>query len=491
MKRLPLILMFSTLGCTAVGPDYEVPDLQLAADHQAPLDELDVLFGRDQEDPLDLATWWSAFSDPVLSELIESAVNSNFDLRRALARIAEAEAVLGVSQEADGPSAEAGTSYTRTGISENTQFGLFPGQNRESDDYRASLSASWELDLWGRAQRSVEAAEADLGARIEGLWAVRVSLAGQVADAYLRLRELQVRAGIARANITVLEKSVETTRARVDAGLVQELDLLRSRTELETARAGVAGLDRIEAMIVTELGLLGSVEPGRLNQLLEVKPGVELTIPSPLGRIGNAVPADLLRRRPDVRAAERELAAQTARVGIATADLYPSLSLGGSLGLQAALPENLIKGTSLTHSIGPSLSLPLFSGAGLRANIAAADARVDQALIAYQASVLTALHEVDSAATGIALEARRLDALDRAAGEAERSLATSRTLYAEGLSNLDAVLDARRALFAIEDARAQARSGVARAHVDLYRALGGGWPGDPKGPVKADVGPDA
>ncbi|MFT5079689.1 MAG: multidrug efflux system outer membrane protein [Planctomycetota bacterium] len=478
MKRLPLILIFGAMGCTAVGPDFEAPEVTLPTEHHAALSDIDAMFGRDQDDSLDLATWWRAFEDPVLSELIERAVNRNFDLRQALSRIVEAEAALGVSRALDGPSAGADASYMRTGISENTQFGLFPGQNRESDDYQLSVSASWEIDLWGRAQRSIEAAEADLGARVEGLWSVRVSLAGQIADAYLRLRELQMRSRVAAADIVVLEKSVETIRARVDAGLVQELDLLRASTELETARANLPSLERMQASVATELGLLGSVEPGQLSELLAVPEGAALTIPNPVGRLGSQVPTDLLRRRPDVRAAERQLAAQTARVGIATADLYPSLSLTGVLGLQSYLPENLLKGPSLTHAIGPNVSMPLFSGGGLRANIAIQDARVDQAMLTYESSVLAALHEVDGAATGIALEARRLEALDRAAAEAKRSLSTSRTLYDEGLTNLDAVLDARRALLSIQDAQTQARASVARAHVALYRALGGGWPGD-------------
>ena len=478
MKRLPLILILGAMGCTAVGPDYEAPEVSLPAEHHAALSDIDALFGRDHDDPLDLATWWRAFEDPVLSELIERATNRNLDLRQALSRIAEAEAVLGVSRALDGPSAEAGASYMRTGVSENTQFGLFPGQDRESDDYQLYASASWEVDLWGRAQRSIEAAEADLGARVEGLWSVRVSLAGQIADAYLRLRELQVRTRVAVDDIAVLEERVETIRARVDAGLVQELDLLRASTELETARANLPTLERMQSAITTELALLGSVEPGQLTDLLAVPDGTAMTIPNPVGRLGSQVPADLLRRRPDVRAAERQLAAQTARVGIATADLYPSLSLTGVLGLQSFLPENLLEGPSVTHAVGPSVTMPLFSGGGLRSNIAIQDARVDQAMLTYESNVLAALHEVDGAATGIALESRRLKALDRAEAEATRSLATSSTLYDEGLSNLDAVLDARRALLAIQDAQTQASTSVARAHVALYRALGGGWPGD-------------
>ncbi|MFT6714983.1 MAG: multidrug efflux system outer membrane protein, partial [Planctomycetota bacterium] len=415
MKSLPTVLLLGLLGCTTVGPDYEAPKLLLPEQHNTDFSEFHSLLGRYQIDPLDLAVWWSAFQDPVLDELIAGAVSENLDLRQALARIAEAEAVLGVSQSLDGPRADFSGSYRRSGISKNTQFGLFPGQDRNSDDYQAALSASWELDLWGRAKRSVEAAEADLGARVEGLWSVRVSIAGQVADAYLRLREIQVRLQVAEASLEVLERSVETTRARTEAGLVQELDLLRARTELESSRASLPELRRLQASIVTELGLLCGMEPGRLNHLLTASETGAVAIPSPGARLSATVPADLLRRRPDVRTAERELAAQTARVGIATADLYPSFSIGGSLGLQSASLSDLIKDTSVTHGFGPSVSVPLFSGGGLRANIAAADARVEQALINYESNVLLALHEVDRAATGIQYEASRLSALGGAA----------------------------------------------------------------------------
>ncbi|MDF1799039.1 MAG: efflux transporter outer membrane subunit [Planctomycetota bacterium] len=463
-------------GCTTVGPDYEAPTPALPDAHAFDLGALSESQPA-MDEPVDLVAWWRAFDDPLLARLVERALAGNLDLDAALARIAEAEAVLGVERAATGPRADLTAAYTRSGISENTQFGLFPGQERESNDYTAGLGASWELDLWGRNQRLIEAASADFEMRVEDLSAVRVSLVAQVADAYLRLRELQRRGAIAGANITALERSFETAAVRFDAGLVEELDVLRARTELENARALVPSIDRMAAAAVTELELLCGLEPGSLAQEL-VPAGERPSIPAPSGRLGEQVPADLLRRRPDLRSAERLLAAQTARVGIAEAELYPRLSLAGTLGLQADDPGNLLKATSVTHSIGPSINLPLFSGGGLRANIAAADARVDQALVAYEATLLGALHEVDSAARGIVFEGARLAALDEAQATAEKSLERSGVLYREGLTSIDAVLDARRALFAIEDARAQARSASSRAHVDLYRALGGGWPAD-------------
>lgn len=487
MSRLTRSSMFAAAaslvvaGCTTVGTDYEAPAPVLPESHAVDLSGLSAAQPA-MDGPVDLVAWWRAFDDPLLAGLVERAIDGNLDLDAAFARIAEAEAVLGVERAATGPRADLSGAYTRSGISENTQFGLFPGQDRESNDYTAGLGASWELDLWGRNQRLIEAASADYEMRLEDLAAVRVSLVAQVADAYLRLRELQRREAIAAVNITALERSHETASVRYDAGLVEELDVLRARTELENARALVPGIQRMAAAAVTELELLSGLEPGSLGEALG--PASDRpSIPMPTGRIGDEVPADLLRRRPDLRSAERLLAAQTARVGIAEGELYPRLSLSGTLGLQAADPGDLLKATSITHTLGPAISVPLFSGGGLRANIAAADARVDQALVAYEATLLGALHEVDSAARGIVLEGARLAALDEAQASAELSLERSTTLYREGLAAIDAVLDARRALYAIEDARAQARSASARAHVDLYRALGGGWPGG-EGPAE-------
>lgn len=478
MKFHTLLICLSVASCTTVGPDYEKPEIQLPEAHRASLEALDGMYGNDLSDPLALESWWSAFGDPVLTELIDMAVVQNFDLRQAMARVVEAEARLGVSRGSSGPRVDASGEYRRSGVSENTQFGLFPGQARESDDHTVGVNAAWELDLWGKARRSIEAAEADLEAGVEGVWAVRVSLAAQVADAYLRLRESQRRFQIAASNVEVLLRGVETTQARFDAGLVQELDLLRARTDLETARAVLPGLQRVQQAVITELSLLTALEPGALDGLLKAPAEGSILIPNPRGRLGTQVPGDLLRRRPDVRQAERQLAAQTARVGVATADLYPSLSLIGSVGFQAEKTGNLIEDASFLHGVGPRVTLPLFSGGALRANIAGEDARVQQALLVYKSSVLFALHEVDMAATSISLESVRLGALEAAVTQANQSLNRSQALYREGLASIDAVLDSRRALFQVQDQSTVARSALARAHVDLYRALGGGWPTD-------------
>ena len=475
VRALALLALLAA-ACTAVGPDYEAPQLALPDTHAADLVVLDQSEPA-PESEVDLVEWWTAFDDPVLDELIARAIGSNFDLRSALARIHEAEAVLGVERAARGPRSELSAAYTRSGISENTQFGLFPGQARESDDYTLGLGAAWEIDLWGHTRRMVEAASADLEARLEDHAAVRVSIVAQIADAYLRLREYQSRAAIASGSVELLEQGLVTARARVDAGLTEELDVLRALTELESARALLPELRRARSDAGTELELLLGLGPTSLDALLGLAPGASAEIPTPSGRVGERVPAELLRRRPDLRSAERQLAAQTARVGVATAELYPKLTLAGSIGLQAEHFGNLFESGSGVHSYGPSLSLPLFSGGGLRANIRAADARVDQALVHYESVVMTALHEVNSAATAIGFEGARLESLERAEQQAQSSLERSTTLYREGLTALDAVLDARRSLFEIEDASARARSAASRAHVDLYRALGGGWPG--------------
>lgn len=472
MKPLaPLTLVWLAAACATVGPDYAAPETEVPASFRQDLTAWGPQLGG--EGALDLATWWRAFDDPVLADLVERALADNHDLHAALSRIAEAEARLGVSRALRRPRLDADASYTRSGISENTQFGLFPGQERESDSYDAGLTASWEVDLWGRAARGIEASEADLAARAFDLWAARVSLVGQVADAYLRLRELQVRVGLANDNVDVLKQSLEMSQARFDAGLVEELDVLRARTALESARATLPQLRGLQASVVTELGVLLAAEPGELDALVA---GPASAVPTAGGQLGAQIPADLLRRRPDVRGLERTLAAETARIGVATADLYPELTLIGSIGLSSEKPENLLEGGSLIHQLGPRLTMPLFSSGAIRANIEAQDERAKQALIAYEAGVTLALHEVDGAATAIAWSAARLDAVERAIAEAERSLERSDALYKEGLSTIDAVLDARRELFSLEDARAQVRALLSRSYVDLFRALGGGWP---------------
>jgi multidrug efflux system outer membrane protein len=477
VKLSTLLLSLAATGCATVGPDYQEPELELAETHRADLENLPGLFGVGHADPLALETWWTAFGDPVLVELVQRAVVDNFDLRQAMARVLEAESRLGYTRLESGPQGQTSGAFRRSGISENTQFGLFPGQARESDDYSASISASWEIDFWGKARRSIEAAEGDLAAGVEGVWAVRVSLAGQVADAYLRLRELQRRMQIAASNVVALERGVATAQARFDAGLVQELDLFRARTDLESARAVLPELKRVELGVVTEIGLLTSTEPGWLDERLQAGEA-PVQLPTPDGRLGTQVPNDLLRRRPDVRQAERELAAQTARVGIQTARLYPSFSLLGSVGFQAEKSEHLFEDGSFLHNLGPSVTLPVFNMGGIRAGLRGEESRVDQALLAYESRVLAALHEVDSAATGISLSAQRMSALQAAVDQAEQFLSRSEILYREGLTNIDTVLDSQRALFQLQDAATQARSNLSRAHVDLYRALGGGWPID-------------
>ncbi len=496
MMRPPILLLALLAACQTVGPDYEVPEVEFPDQHHADLAAWQAI-GEGPE--IDLNQWWAGFQDPVLDELIQRGLRQNHDLRSALGRMHEWQARYGVSDAAAGPRAELNAQYQRLGISENSDFGLFPGQSRETDEFTLGLGASWEIDLWGRLARSIEAAEAEWAGSIEGFWAVQVSLTGQLAHSYLQLRELQNRLGIAQENIAVLERSVRTARARLEAGLVQELDWLRAQTDLESARATLPELERAAGETRSQIALLVGEHPGVLDDLLAPQsPAAEgsedlgtddsvdsigasdaatrTAIPSPKGRWSAPIPADLLRRRPDIRQAERALAAQTARVGVATAELYPSLNLTGSLGYLAADLHNLLEEPSMTHTLTPALRLPLFSGGGLRQNIAVQEAGVEQALVAYEAAILRALHEVDQAALGIRFELERLASLDRAVTQATTSLERSRTLYREGVADIDAVLDARRALFSLQDQAARAQAAHSQAYISLFRSLGGGWP---------------
>ncbi|MEZ5973942.1 MAG: efflux transporter outer membrane subunit [Planctomycetota bacterium] len=487
MKYLNWMALVLLPACKVVGPDYQAPEPELPVAFLA--DPTSLPSDRSGLEPsVDLAQWWRVFGDELLDELVERAQRDNMDLRMALARISEAESRLGVTRALRRPRLEGNAHYQRSGISKNTEFGLFPGQPRETDEYVAALSASWELDLWGQAKRRIEADAAGLEARGDDLWAVQVSLTGQVADAYLRLREVQARRVLAREQVAVLEQSVQTAQARFEAGLVQELDVLRARTEWRGAQAALPELDRLEINLISEIEVLLQAQPGTLEARLQVADGAEVVLPEPQAGLDAVVPADLLRRRPDIRSAERALAAQTALVGVAEADLYPSLSLTGNLGLLSAKPENLFEGGSLFHSVGPQLTMPLFSGGALRDQVAVEEARVEAAWAQYEGLVNRALHEVVNACRGTRLEWERLGALRQAVDQSGVSLERAQVLYREGLSTIDGVLDARRARNGLQDREVQARIAWARAHVDLYRALGGGWPVPGEEPKSSEPG---
>lgn len=462
-----LLLMMT--GCAAVGPNYEPPSVQLASQWSEPLDPALVPGGEA------VRQWWTLFDDPTLTRLIEEAAESNLDLMAAVARVEEARARLGIVTGERQPQAFANGDISRRRASENSL-----GAGYTETFFTPGLSASWELDLFGRIRRSVEAATADYQASEEDRTDVMITLYTRVALTYLDVRTFQARLSAAESNIASQKEVLELTQARFRNGLATDLDVAQAERILASSESEVPPLRIALSTAVNTLAVLQGRPPGTLNdQLMAAAP-----IPLPPARATVGVPADLLRQRPDIRAAERNLAAQTARIGVATADLYPSFTLAGAFGFESVDLEDLFEAGSRTLSFGPSLRWQIFSGGSIRSRIDAQDAVTKQALLAYEQRILSALNEVENALRAYLEDRIRLSALGRSVAASQRSVRLSTNLYKQGLVDFQNVLDAQRAQFTAENLLAEARGNSAENFVRLYAALGGGWDPDAS-PVEA------
>jgi len=478
----PLLLLIAAAllsigGCAPVGPDYAPPPIGAPdAWHARGGEGLDA--GR--PDPKTLADWWTGLGDPALSALIARAAVGSPDVREAQARVREARARRGLSKAALFPTLDAGGSALSVRTSANS------GEGAEHRLFAAGFDAGWELDVFGGVRRSVEAAEADLAASREDLRDVTVTLLGEVGLNYVDVRTFQARLAAAEKNIAVQEKTLELVRSRFEAGLSDELAVEQAIYGLEEARSQPpalrAGLDAARNRLAVLLG----DPPGAVHEELSA-PG-PIPVPPPAVAVG--VPADALRNRPDVRRAERLLAAQTARIGAAVADLYPRFRLWGSIGLESISEGRLFEKASRRWNLGPSISWNLFDAGAIRRNIEVQSALQEQHLARYEAAVLAALEEAENAMVAYAEEHLRRESLAAAAEAARRAALLARERFAAGLVDFTSVLDAERSLLSLEDGLARSEGAVASTLVRLYKALGGGWaplaeeaarPGHPRG----------
>lgn len=467
---------FLALGCTAVGPDYEAPQAAVPTSFR---EDAPAFAKR----PADLRLWWQQLGDTMLDTLIERATRDNLDLRESLARIAEARALRGVAAADQWPTVGFDASYERLQPSENTPFGAFAiDQNR----WFLGFDASWEIDLWGRVRRSVEAADAELAATVENTNAVAVTVAAETARNYVLLRAAQQRLAIARDNLQLQEQTMALVRARYEAGLVGERDLAQAASNLATTRSRVPAIDTELRTTENRLTVLLGLAPGTLAaELAAVAP-----IPAPPAEVAVGVPADLVRRRPDVRAAERALAAETARIGVAEGELYPQLTLGGRIGLESNPFDKLFTNDSTVYGIGPALRWNVFDAGRLRNRVRAQGARAQQALLRWERTVLLGLEEAENAMAAFVREQTRREHLATAAAEARRAVEFAQTQYTEGLTDFQNVLDSQRILAEVEDQLAQSSAAITTSLIALYKALGGGIEVAPAEPAAGGASAD-
>lgn len=451
------------LASCKLGPDHEPPVIELPAEWSQPAGA-----GLATEVGL-TSTWWSQFDDELLVLLVERALASNLDLAAATSRLEQARALRGQAGGERVPTLDARGAYEHRRESENTPFGEF---SPKTDIFSGGFDAAWEVDVFGRVRRSIEAADADLAAAEEDRGAVAVSVAAETALAYVELRSAQRRVEIALENVDLQEQTVALVRSRQEAGLVSERDVAQAATNVETTRSRVPTLEAAVSAAERRLAVLLGVVPGAGDDLL-ARLSVPTSVPSPRTDAVIGVPADLLRRRPDVRAAERRLAAEVARIGVAEANRYPRFSLSGTLGLASDGLSNLFEEESVVAGIGPSVRWSLFDGGRLRQRVVYQEARAEEAQIAWERSVLLAVEESENAMTRFVREQARRESLARAAAQAGRAVELAQTQYREGLSDFQAVLDSQRIVAALEDDLAVSDAAVSANLIALHKALGG------------------
>ncbi len=447
-------------GC-AVGPDYRRPESVVPPTWQTP--EQGGLKKRATA-PDQLAVWWHCLNDPLLSRLIEEAAANNLDLKLAAARLTEARARRGYAAADRYPTLQAGAGVTRTGSSEET------GSGRTSDSFGLQFDASWELDLFGGKRRTLEAADATAEAALEDLRATRVSLLAEVALAYLELRSWQAQLAILQSNITSQTETWQIARWRNKAGLVTQLDEDQARVSLEQTRALLPTLQGSLEQTKNSLALLLGRPPGALTEL--ANPAALPFVPAELA-IG--IPADTLRQRPDIRRAERKLAAATAQIGVATAARYPDLSLSGSVGLQALAVNNLFQPSAMLYSLAANTLMTIFDGGRISRNIEIQNALQEQAELQYRSSVLTALRDVENSLIAYSQELNRRESLKQAALAAQSAADIAGSQYRAGLVDFQSVLETQRSLLSTQEQLVRCEATVVSNLARLYKALGGGW----------------
>ena len=470
-----LAAWFVLPGCAPVGPDFVKPDANESADWLSQSRE------EFQFEAQDLVEWWQLFDDPILNNLVSLAHQHNNNIRVAGLRVLEARAILGIATGSRYPQSQAmfgdATALQASESNANTGAG-----DLQFTQYNLGIGASWEIDFWGRFRRGIEAADAGLLASIASYDDTLVLLAAQVADTYTVLRTNQEQLRISHENIVLQQRSYDIVDVMYRHGASNELDVQQAEALLLGTQSSIPGLEIAVAQSRNALSTLLGLPPGSVDSLL----GGSGAVPSIPDQIKVGVPADMLRQRPDVRRAELLAMAQSAQVGIATANLYPSFSISGTLGLAAAGNTDttrtgnngfseLFRAESLTYSIGPSFVWPFLNYGRIKNNIRVEDARLQQTLIQYRETVLQAAREVEDSMVAFNGLLTQGEILGRGVIASQRSTDLSMLRYKEGFADYQRVLDSQQRLFSQQQRHISSKGAAVRTLIALYRALGGGW----------------
>ncbi|OIO67805.1 MAG: RND transporter [Zetaproteobacteria bacterium CG12_big_fil_rev_8_21_14_0_65_55_1124] len=459
---LPCALLLLGLSGCVLGPDYQRPESSYDEQWQSQLNT------SVSSQPAQAEVWWQQLNDPLLSELIKGAMQQNRDLAVALANIERARALRRVAGSGYYPTLDASGSGSRSRFSRQTGFGANTGTR---NTFSASLDASWELDLFGRTRRAVEAADAQIQASEAVQQGMMLSVVAELATSYFEARGLQRQLAVTERDIELLSEVEEIARAQSELGVTTELDLTRARGERETYEASLPNLEAEIAARIYRISVLTGQSPEfHAKALRESRP-----LPMPPDAVPVGLRSDILKRRPDVQQAERELAAATAGIGVAKADLFPKFSLTGSIGSSARVFSDLFTPATLTRTIGGALGWPVFAGGSLTAGVDVAEADTRAAFARYEQSVLLALEDGEASLMRYGKEWQTLKRLQSAEATRQQAFEIARLRYEAGEENFLVILDAERALIATRNDIISSETRILTGLAQLYKALGGGW----------------
>lgn len=488
-------LLMMLTGCT-VGPRFVPPKADTPATWSK--ESMQVVPGQGSASrvaalPMTEVQWWRTLGDPTLTSLIERAARANLDVRQAVLRIAEARAERDITAAPLWPQLSANASYAQERISERMAFasllgslgggtstgsgppggifGTLPGLSNPFSEYQYGFDASWEIDLFGRTRRAVEAANADTQAALESGRDVLVSMLAELARDYVDLRAAQQRLSILKDSLRTERDVLQLTRDRRESGLGNDLDVENAAAQVTSTESELPGARSRITTDINTLSFLLALDPGALrSELAKAAP-----VPAPPSLVAIGLPADLLRRRPDIREAEAQLHAATARQGVAVADFFPQITLNGAAGLQSEHAADLTNWASRFFTLGPSIELPIFNGGQLQANVRLASVRAKEAAVAYARTVLQAVHDVENALAVYGPEQSRRAFLEDTVAHSSEALTLARQRYQSGVTSFLDVLEAERNLQQSQLALADSTQAVTTDLIALYKALGGGW----------------